>query len=65
MKQLEVRVSNLEQLHRFKEPVLAVRDGDSQIVKVSGSGEVLMIEEFELRYPDGIVLRIVYYGDTE
>lgn len=53
-----VQVEPVEPLHRLKEPVFAVRDGNEPFVLVLAMDELLTIAEFGERYPDGIVIHL-------
>lgn len=56
----QARVDNLEKRSGDGEIVHAVRYGDEPTVRVSGSGEVLTLAEFKEKYPDGVIIHVVY-----
>jgi hypothetical protein len=58
-KTVKTRVEELEKLAGVTDTVIAVRREDSQVVKITHSGEELALDEFWSRYPDGVLLHVV------
>jgi len=64
MKSQDTRVSELEKQKNGGAVVYAVHyvvsaDEDTT-VEVNGSGEVLTVEEFNYKYPDGCIIHVIY-----
>ena len=58
----KTRISRIEANTKPDNRVFAVRDGDEQWVKLCDSQERIPLDEFNARYPNGVIFRFVY-GD--
>lgn len=54
------RVKDLESKTPKSEPVIGVIYENTDIVRITGSGEELTKAEFESKYPDGVLLFVKY-----
>lgn len=59
MNSQDTRVSELEK-RSGAAPVYAIRIGEELTVRLVHTGEILSLEEYELKYPDGEIIRVVY-----
>ena len=58
-KTIKTRVDELEKLAGVTDTVLAVRREDSQMVRITHSGEELTLDEFWSKHPDGTLLHVL------